>query len=79
VIAELMGRDVEFVTDEQRMRPVGSEVERLWADNSRALELAGWRPEYGGLDGFRRGLEETIEWFTQADNLRRYKTGIYNV
>lgn len=79
VIAELIGREVEFVTDEERMRPTGSEVERLWADNSRALELAGWRPEYGGLDGFRRGLGETIAWFSQADNLRRYKTGIYNV
>lgn len=79
MIAELMGYSVEFVTDEQRMRPAGSEVERLWADNSRALELAGWRPEYGGLDGFRRGLGETIAWFSQADNLRRYKTGVYNV
>lgn len=78
-IASLMNRDVQFVTDEQRMRPTGSEVERLWADNSRAIEVANWRPEYGGLDGFRRGLAETIAWFTQADNLRRYKTGIYNI
>lgn len=78
LIAELMGRDVEFTGDEQRMRPQGSEVERLWADNSRARELAGWTPQYGGVDGLRRGLRETIEWFSSASNLRRYKAG-YNI
>lgn len=79
IIAELMGREVDFVSEEQRMRPTGSEVERLWADNSRAQSLAGWHPEYGGIDGFRRGLQETINWFTREDNLMRYKAGIYNV
>ena len=79
LIAELMGREVEFTCDEQRMRPAGSEVERLWADNSRALKLAGWSPEYPGVAGLRKGLEETIEWFSHADNLRRYKAGVYNI
>ena len=55
LIARLMGRDVEFVSDEQRLRPAGSEVERLWADNRKARELLGWQPQYGGRDGFRRG------------------------
>ena len=79
LIAELMGRDVEFTSDEQRMRPGGSEVERLWADNTRAQELAGWTPAYAGLEGLRRGLGETIEWFSARDNLRRYKAGLYNI
>jgi NAD dependent epimerase/dehydratase len=79
LIAKLMGRDVEFTTDEQRIRPAGSEVERLWADNSRALDLTGWAPEYAGLEGLKRGLAETIEWFSHADNLRRYKAGVYNI
>ena len=79
LIAELMGRKVEFTTDKQRMRPVGSEVERLWADNTRARELAGWTPEYAGADGLKRGLRETIEWFSVPDNLRRYKAGLYNI
>lgn len=78
-IAELMGRDVAFVGDEQRLRPAGSEVERLWADNSLARELAQWAPEYAGIDGLRRGLAETIEWFGNPQNLRRYKAGIYNI
>jgi NAD dependent epimerase/dehydratase len=78
-IARLMGRDVRIASDEQRLRPVNSEVERLWADNAKARELAGWTPDYAGLDGFRRGLAETIEWFSDRDNLRRYKAGIYNI
>ena len=79
MIAELMGRDVEFTSDQQRMRPAGSEVERLWADNTRARELIGWRPEYGGIDGLKRGLAQTIEWFADPRNLQRYKAGRYNI
>jgi NAD dependent epimerase/dehydratase len=79
LIAELMGKDVSFISDDQRLRPQGSEVERLWADNTKARELAGWSPEYAGVDGFKRGLTETIEWFGKPDNLRRYKAGLYNI
>jgi NAD dependent epimerase/dehydratase len=79
LIAELMGRPVEFTSDEQRMRPAGSEVERLWADNQLARDLAGWAPEYGGIEGLRRGLRETIDWFTDPANLGRYKAGAYNI
>ena len=79
LIAELMGRQIEFTSDEQRMRPAGSEVERLWADNTLARELMGWTPEYPGVEGLKRGLRETIEWFGQPNNLRRYKVGLYNI
>ncbi len=79
LIASLMGHEIAFDTDAQRMRPAGSEVDRLWADNARARDLVGWCPEYAGVDGLRRGLGETIEWFTVPDNLRRYKAGIYNI
>jgi NAD dependent epimerase/dehydratase len=79
LIADLMGQDVVFVSDEQRLRPQGSEVERLWADNTKARELAGWTPEYAGIEGLKRGLAETIEWFGDRDNLRRYKAGLYNI
>jgi NAD dependent epimerase/dehydratase len=79
LIAELMQRDVEFTVDQQRMRPTGSEVERLWADNTRARELAEWRPEYAGIDGLKRGLAQTIEWFSNPINLRRYKAALYNI
>ena len=79
MIADIMGVEVEVVTDADRLRPEKSEVERLWADNAKAARLAGWRPRYGGLDGLRRGLSETIDWFTEPANLARYKPGIYNI
>jgi len=79
LIAEAMGVEVEITTDEQRLRPEKSEVERLWADNTKARELLGWQPEYGQRDGFRRALAETAGWFTDPANLARYKHGIYNI
>lgn len=78
-IAGVMDVDIEIESDDQRLRPADSEVERLWADNTLARELLDWSPQYGGLDGFRRALRHTIDWFTQADNLRRYKHHRYNV
>jgi NAD dependent epimerase/dehydratase len=78
LIAELMGRDIEITAEDQRLRPEGSEVVRLRADNTRARELTGWTPEYAGVEGLRRGLRETIEWFGEPSNLRRYKPGRYN-
>ena len=78
-IAELMGADIEIVVDAARLRPENSEVERLWADNTKALEMLGWRPAYAGLEGFRRGLKETITWFSEPQHLRQYKYGINNI
>ncbi len=78
-IAELMHVDIHLLTDTVRLRPVSSEVERLWASNEKALRLLGWAPAYGSGDGFRRGLAETIEWFTDPVNLARYKTDVYNI
>ncbi len=79
LIAELMNAEVAWVEDEQRLRPKNSEVERLWAENSKALQFMGWRPEYAGLEGLRRGLQTTIDWFTDPINLSAYKPDIYNV
>lgn len=79
IIAEAMEVEIEIETDEVRLRPEKSEVNRLWADNSKAKKLLGWEPKYGGRDGFRRGLKETIEWFADASNLSRYKADVYNI
>ena len=69
----------EIITDEARLRPENSEVERLWADNAKARQLFGWQPNYAGREGFKRGLAETAEWFAQPDNLSAYKADIYNL
>jgi NAD dependent epimerase/dehydratase len=78
-IAAVMGAEIEIVTDEQRLRPERSEVERLWASNEKAREMLGWQPRYGGLEGFRRGLSETVDWFRNPVNLTSYKSRLYNV
>ncbi len=78
-IAETMGREVAIETDEQRMRPKDSEVERLFASYDKAKRTMSWAPAHGGLDGFKRGLRKTIDWFADPGNLARYKTDIYNL
>ena len=78
-IAELVGKSITIETDEQRLRPAASEVERLQASNARAKELAGWTPAHGGPDGLKRGLKKTIEWFSDPANLKLYKADQYNV
>jgi nucleoside-diphosphate-sugar epimerase len=75
LIRELMNSDVEFITDEQRIRPEKSEVFRLWCDNSKIRDLTGFEPQYT----IREGLKATIEWFTRPENLIKYKADIYNV
>ncbi len=79
IIAEVMGTKIEIDTDKQRLRPEMSEVERLCASNDKARELLGWQPQYGGLEGFRRGLAETLAWFSNPANLSSYKSEIYNI
>jgi NAD dependent epimerase/dehydratase len=75
LIKDIMQSDVEFIRDEQRIRPEKSEVFRLWCDNSKIRALTGFEPSYS----IREGLEKTVAWFTQPGNLRKYKAGIYNV
>jgi len=79
LIADAMNVEIEIVTDEARLRPIDSEVERLWADNTKAKQLFGWQPEYGGRDGFKRGIVETAEWFGKSSNLHSYKADVYNI
>ncbi len=79
LIAETMNAEIEIITDETRLRPENSEVERLWGDNTKANSLFGWEPIYGGREGFKRGLAETADWFANSNNLKGYKSGIYNL
>lgn len=79
LIADVIGLPLGIETDAERLRPSNSEVERLWADNSKAARLIDWAPEYGGLEGFRRGIQETVEWFSDPANRARYKHERYNI
>jgi len=74
-IKEIMGSNVEFIIDEQRVRPGTSEVFRLWCDNSKIHRMTGFTPDYS-MD---QGLKETVDWFSKPENLSRYKADLYNV
>ena len=79
LIASIMNKSAEIRTDDIRMRPKRSEVERLWADNKKAKKILGWQPNYAGLEGFKLGLEKTISWFSKSENQLKYKTGHYTI
>jgi NAD dependent epimerase/dehydratase len=79
LIAEVMGVEIEIVRDRSRLRPTGSEVERLWADNTKAKNLLSWQPSWGGIEGFRQGIIATADWLTQPRNLKSYKANVYNI
>jgi nucleoside-diphosphate-sugar epimerase len=70
-----MHSDVEFLVDEQRLRPEKSEVNRLWCDNAKIKALTGFEPAVS----LEAGLSRTVDWFCQPENRRKYKTDIYNV
>jgi len=78
LISDLMETKIEILTDNQRIRPENSEVERLLADNSKAKNLLDWEPKNGGVSGLRRGLTKTVEWFTDPANLLTYRSDEYN-
>lgn len=73
LIFRLLGKEARIETDDQRVRPEKSEVERLLCDNRKAKELLGWEPKVALEEGLRR----TIEWF--AEHQARYKADLYNL
>lgn len=75
IIKDIMQSDIVIRTDEQRIRPEKSEVFRLWCDNTKIRNLTGFEPSYS----IRKGLEKTVEWFKKAENLAKFKSGLYNV
>ena len=75
IVKELMGSNVQFITDKERLRPSKSEVFRLWCDNTKIKKLTGFESKVD----VRQGLQQTIDWITQPENLKKYKSEIYNV
>tara|TARA_B100001248_G_scaffold260185_2_gene247746 strand:- start:101 stop:1105 length:1005 start_codon:yes stop_codon:yes gene_type:complete len=79
LIAEVMSKDVEIKTEIERIRPKNSEVNRLFGDNSLIKSITDWDPKYKGLEGFKKGLRVTIEWFCDPYNLSRYNPNKYAI
>lgn len=79
VISDVIGLEVDIVCENERLRPKKSEVNRLWCENKKAKELLDFVPQYSGTKGFKKGILETVEWFSQKENLSKYKQGIYHI
>lgn len=75
MIKEIMHSQLEIISEDQRIRPANSEVFRLWCDNSKIRALTGFTPEVS----LHQGLQRTVDWFTQPENLKKHKAGIYNL
>ena len=75
IIKELMDSDVKFILDSQRIRPEKSEVFRLCCDNSKIVRLTGFKSQVS----IREGIQMTIDWIVKSDNMKYYKSEIYNV
>jgi NAD dependent epimerase/dehydratase len=74
-LIELINPNAKIVQDENRIRPKKSEVFRLFGDNTKIIEHTDWNIEHT----LEQGLQETINWFSDKENLKQYKAGIYNV
>jgi nucleoside-diphosphate-sugar epimerase len=72
-ILKMIGRDLPIVTEDSRVRPGSSEVDRLCADNAKARRLLDWQPRSSLEDG----LKQTIEWL--KGNRDRYRPGVYAI
>ena len=79
LIGEIMDIDIKIISDQARIRPEAGEVYRLRADNKKAKKLLNWKPEFSGKNGLKQGLKKTIEWFSDPENINRYKTSFYNI
>jgi len=67
--------EARIVTDDQRLRPKASEVERLLGANEKIKALTAWQPQYTLADG----IAETIAWFRESLAAGGYKHDVYNV
>lgn len=75
IIKDIMNSDVEIIQDAERIRPEKSEVYRLLCDNSKLKEMTGYEPSIT----IKEGLKKTVNWLTIPENLKKYKSEIYNV
>ena len=66
LIKEIMNSNIKISCNEERIRPKDSEVNRLFGDNKLLKKLTSWEAKYGDIDGFKRGLEKTIDWFSKS-------------
>ncbi len=78
LIFKIHNKNLSIKKSTQRVRPKKSEVQRLVSNNGKAKKILNWRPKYVGKNGLSKGLIHTLRWFNNKDNLKKYKSNIYN-
>jgi dTDP-glucose 4,6-dehydratase len=79
IIIKIIGKEVKIIHENKRIRAEKSEVNRLFSNNTLAKNILNWEPIYGDKKGFTKGLEKTINWFSDSNNSSKYKHDIYNI
>jgi len=79
IINKDFGYHFDVQIDKKRIRSKNSEVYRLYASNSKATKILKWHPKYSGLNGFKKALKKTIDWFSESKNIKFYNSDIYNI
>ena len=78
-IAKILNKPINISTDNNRLRPKLSEVNRLFGNSQRLQSITSWQPQYSGIEGFTRGIEETIRWFEDPYNIKKYQSNSYQI
>ena len=79
IISLKLGKNFKLMRDKKRIRPKKSEVDRLISNNKLAIKKLKWKPNFVAKKGFQIGIEKTIEWFSNKDNLKIYNSNQYNI
>lgn len=77
-VKKISGKQIKVKTDKKRLRPKNSEVNRLYSSNKKAIKILKWKPKYNGIKGFKSALKLTYNWYKKKENLKNFKSEIYN-
>lgn len=75
---KISNKKIKLIIDKKRLRPKNSEVDRLYSSNLKAKKILNWKPKYNGIKGFKSALKETYRWYLNKENIKFFKTNIYN-
>ena len=79
IIIKEIGKKVDIEIEKKRLRPKKSEVDHLLSSNILAKKLINWKPVFKNKNGFKKGLQKTIDWFSKSENVKLYKSDLYNL
>ena len=79
LISQLMNKKLKIKSEYTRQRPKKSEVYRLVASNTKAKKLLKWKPIYDNKVSFANAMQETIDWYSDPENLEKFKSNLYNL